>query len=104
MRSPTAIDADAGFLHAEARELAALAEECTGRGPRRPLPASVLHTLSVELTVLVALGDDARIDWLATEATRLLADAGKRDAVSALGATLSRLRVAPVALPARRAG
>jgi hypothetical protein len=100
MGSSTAIEDDVAFLQAEARELAALAEECAGRGARRHLRASVLHTLAVELSVLSALGDDSRMDWLATEATRLLADQGKQDALSAFRATLSRLRPVPMLRPA----
>ena len=89
MRNPIEDDA---FLQAEARELAALAEDCTCRdGPRRG-PGSVLHTLSVELSVLAGLGDEIRMEWLAAEATRLLSSQGKHDAVSAFHATLERLK------------
>lgn len=94
MRKPIEDDA---FLHAEARELAALAEDCIDCGVSRRGSGSVLHTLSVELSVLAGLGDEIRMEWLAAEATRLLSSQGKHDAVSAFHATLERLkRPAPI--------
>lgn len=88
MDRPRSLEDDA-FLHAEARELAALAGDC-GAGPRR-CPPSVLRTLSAELSVLAGLCDDTRMDWLAAEARRLLSTQRKHDdAVSALHAALAR--------------
>ena len=101
MRRSCAIE-DEAFLQGEARELAVLAEECTGSPAKNRLSSSVLHTLAVELSVLLGLGDEARMEWLAAEAIRLLSAQGKHDAVSAFRATLSRLRrlsVLPSALP-----
>ena len=66
------------FLHAEACELAVL--------------SSVLHTLSVELSVPMDLHDSERLDGLVAEATRLLAREGRQDAITVLQATSSRLR------------
>ncbi len=98
MRSPHPLEDDA-FLRAEAHELAALAEDCCAgcdRGGEHRRCGSVLHTLSVELSVLAGLGDDRRMDWLAAEATRLLSSQGKHDAVSAFRATLARLKPSAV--------
>ena len=80
------------FLHAEACELAVLSTEhvrCAAAGQR---PKSVLHTLSVELSVLIGLDDGERLDRLVAEATRLLAREGRQDAITALQANLSRLQ------------
>ena len=79
------------FLHAEARELAVLFTEdvrCAAAGQR---PKSVLHTLSVELSVLMGLDDRERLDRLVAEATRLLAREGHEEAITVLQATSSRL-------------
>jgi len=95
MRSPSA-DGDEAFLAAEARELAVLAEESLARGAAQRRTASVLHTLSVELSVLMGLGDGKRMDWLVAETSRLLSSQGKHDAVAALQGTLCRLRRPPV--------
>ena len=95
MRSPCAVE-DEAFLTAEACELAVLAEESLARGAARRRTASVLHTLSVELSVLMGLGDGKRMDWLIAETTRLLSSQGKQDAVAALQGTLGRLRRPPV--------
>ena len=95
MRPSCAIE-DEAFLQGEARELAMLAEECTGGPMKNGLSASVLHTLAVELSVLVGLGDEARMEWLAAAAIRLLSAEGKHEAVSAFQATLSRLARIPV--------
>jgi len=99
MRRSSAIE-DEAFLQGEARELAVLAEECTGGPVKNRLSASVLHTLAVELSVLVGLGDEARMEWLAAEAIRLLSAQGKHEAVSAFQATLSRLRRISILPPA----
>jgi len=80
------------FLHAEACELAVLSTEhvrCAAAGAK---PKSVLHTLSVELSVLIGLDDSERLDRLVGEATRLLAREGRHDAITALLATSSKLR------------
>jgi len=80
------------FLHAEACELAVLSTEhvrCAAAGRR---PMSVLHTLSVELSVLIGLEDKERLDRLVAEATRLLALEGRQDAITVLHATSSRLQ------------
>ena len=80
------------FLHAEACELAVLSTEhvrCAAAGRR---PKSVLHTLTVELSVLIGLGDSERLNWLVAEATRLLAREGRQDAITALQGTSSRLQ------------
>ena len=79
------------FLHAEARELAVLSTEhvrCAAAGQR---PKSVLHTLSVELSVLMGLDDRERLDRLVAEATRLLAREGHEEAIGVLQATSSRV-------------
>jgi len=79
------------FLHAEARELAVLSTEhvrCAAAGQK---PKSVLHTLSVELSVLMGLDDSERLDRLVAEATRLLARDGHEEAITVLQATSSRL-------------
>jgi len=91
MRRPSAIE-DVAFLQAEAREIAVLAEECVApcAGARRP--ASVLHTLAVELSVLNRLSDSGRMDWLVTQASRLLAKEGKHAALSALHKAVTALR------------
>ena len=81
------------FLHAEACELAVLSKEyvdCAAAGRK---PKSVLHTLSVELSVLMGLGDTERVDRFVAEATRLLAREGRQDAITVLQATSSTLRV-----------
>jgi hypothetical protein len=44
-------------------------------------PKSVLHTLSVELSVLMGLDDRDRLDRLVAEATELLAREGREDAI-----------------------
>ena len=72
------------FLHAEACELAVLSKEhiqCAAAGRK---PKSVLHTLSVELSVLVGLDDRERLDRLVAEATELLAREGREDAITVL--------------------
>jgi len=59
-------------VHAEACELEVLSTEqvrCATAGRR---PTSVVHTLSVELLVLMGLDDRQRLDRLVAEATRLL--------------------------------
>jgi hypothetical protein len=79
------------FLHAEACELAALSTEhvrCAAAGRK---PKSVLHTLSVELSVLIGLDDRERVERLVAEATRLLAREGQDEAITVLQATSSRL-------------
>ena len=91
MRNPSLVE-DQAFLHAEARELATLAEEYVAQRAAQRRPASVLHTLAVELSVLVGLGDSPRIDWLVAEASRLLVEKGEHDAVSALRQALARAR------------
>ena len=90
MRSPSAIE-DAAFLQAEAREIAVLAEECVAACAAARRPASVRHTLAVELSVLNGLSDSGRMDWLVTEASRLLAEKGKHAALSALQRAVSAL-------------
>jgi len=80
------------FLHAEACELAVLSTEhvrCAAAGRK---PKSVLHTLSVELSVLIGLDDKERLDRLVADATRLLAREGRQDAITVLQATSSRLQ------------
>ena len=91
MRSPSAVE-DQAFLDAEARELAMLAEESVADDADRRKPASILHTLSVELSVLMGLGDGPRTDWLVAEASRLLSSQGKQEALHALQNMLSRMR------------
>jgi hypothetical protein len=80
------------FLHAEACELAVLSKEYVGCAAAGRHPKSVLHTLSVELSVLMGLDDSERLDGLVAEATRLLAREGRQDAITVLQATSSRLR------------
>ena len=80
------------FLHAEACELAVLSKECVSCAAAGRKPKSVLHTLSVELSVLMGLDDSKRLDGLVAEATRLLAREGRQDAITVLQATSSRLR------------
>lgn len=82
------------FLHAEARELAILSKEDVGCATAGSTPKSVLHTLSVELSVLMGLDDSERLNRLVAEATRLLAREGRQDAITVLQATSSRLRQA----------
>jgi hypothetical protein len=94
MRSASAVE-DNAFLQAEACELAALAREFVDGRTDRRRPASVLHTLDVELSVLMGLGDAGRMAWLVAEASRLLASQSRPDAVRALRETLVRLRVVP---------
>jgi hypothetical protein len=80
------------FLQTEACELAVLSTEhvrCAAAGLK---PKSVLHTLSVELSVLIGLDDKERLDRLGAEATRLLAREGRQDAITVLQATSSRLQ------------
>jgi len=87
------------FLHAEACELADLSTEhvsCAAAGRK---PKSVLHTLSVELSVLLGLDDLERLDRLVAEATRLLAREGRQDAITVLQATLSRLKDGALSQP-----
>lgn len=91
MRRSSAAEEEA-FLQAEARELAMLADEQIGRRADSRKPVSVLHTLSVELSVLLGLGDSPRMEWLIAEASRLLASQGKQDAVVVLHDTLGRLQ------------
>ena len=79
------------FLHAEACELAVLSTEhvrCAAAGRK---PKSVLHTLSVELSVLMGLDDRERLDGLVAEATRLLARDGRQDAITVLQAQVRRM-------------
>ena len=80
------------FLHAEAWELAVLSKEFVGCAAAGRKPKSVLHTLSVELSVLIGLDDRARLDRLVAAATRLLAREGRQDAITVLQTTSSRLR------------
>ena len=80
------------FLHAEACELAVLSKEYVGCAAAGRKPKSVLHTLSVELSVLMGLDDRERLDGLVAEATRLLAREGRQDAITALQATSRRVR------------
>jgi hypothetical protein len=87
------------FLHAEACELAVLSTEhvhCAAAGRK---PNSVLHTLSVELSVLIGLDDTERLDRLVAEATRLLAREGRLDAITVLQATSSRLKDGALSQP-----
>ena len=91
MQSSSVVEEEA-FLHAEACELAVLSQEYVGSAAAGRKPKSVLHTLSVELSVLMGLDDSERLDRLVAEATRLLARAGHQDAITALQATSSRLR------------
>ena len=91
MRNPSVVE-DQAFLQAEARELATLAEEHVAKHGAHRRPASVRHTRAVELSILMGLGDSPRIDWLVAEASRLLAEKGEHEAISALRDTLSRLR------------
>lgn len=94
MQKPSPVE-DAAFLHAEARELAMLAEESVEGGMPCRKPASILHTLGVELSILMGLGDSHRIDWLMAETSRLLMEDGKQEALCALQDTLRRLRSRP---------
>ena len=94
MRSPSVVEDDA-FLQAEVGELAGLACEFIDCRADRRRPASVLHTLDVELSVLMGLGDAGRMSWLVAEASRLLASQGRQDAVQALQETLARLPAVP---------
>ena len=91
MQRSTAEEEEA-FLHAEACELAVLSKEYVGCAAAGRRPKSVLHTLSVELSVLMGLDDSERLDGLVAEATRLLAREGRQDAITVLQATSSRLR------------
>lgn len=91
MRRSSAAEEEA-FLHAEARELAVLAKECVGCCADRRNPDSVLHTLGVELSVLIGLDDGERVNGLVAEAAWLLAQEGRHDAVSALHAMFLRLQ------------
>jgi len=95
MRGPSAVEDDA-FLAAEARELSLLAKERADPAADRRRPASILHTLDVELSVLIGLGDRTRMDWLVGETTRLLTDEHRPDALAALQSALSRRRQAPM--------
>jgi hypothetical protein len=72
------------FLHAEACELAVLSKEDVGYAAAGRKPKSVLHTLSVELSVLMGPDDSERLDRLLAEATRLLAREGRQDAITVL--------------------
>jgi hypothetical protein len=80
------------FLYAEACELAVLSKEFVGCAEARRKPLSALHTLSVELAVLMGVDDSARMDRLIADATELLAREGRQDAIRALQATFSRLQ------------
>ena len=80
------------FLHAEACELAVLSKEDVGCAAAGRKPKSILHTLSVELSVLIGLDDKERLDRLVADATRLLALEGRHDAIIVLQATSSRLQ------------
>jgi len=75
---------DEAFLHAEACELAILSTEYVNCAAAGRKPKSVLHTLSVELSVLIGLDDRERMDWLVAEATHLLAREGRQDAITVL--------------------
>ena len=92
------------FLHAEACELAVLSKECVGCAAAGRKPKSVLHTLSVELSVLMGLDDSERLDGLVAEATRLLAREGRHDAITMLQATASKLRDVASSQASRRRG
>ena len=90
MQRSSSVEEEA-FLRAEACELAVLSTEhvrCAAAGRK---PTSVLHTLSVELSVLMGL-DRELLDRLIAEATRLLAREGRQDAIAVLQATSSRLQ------------
>ena len=91
MQRSNARDEEA-FLHAEACELAVLSTEHVRCAAAGRTPNSVLHTLSVELSVLIGLDDRERLDRLVAEATRLLAREGREDAITVLQATSSRLQ------------
>ena len=91
MRRSSAAEEEA-FLRAEAGEIAVLAKECLGRCADRRRPASVLHTLGVELSVLIGLDDSERVEEIVAEAAGLLAQEGRPDAVSALQAMFARLQ------------
>ena len=80
------------FLHSEACELAVLSKEYVGCAAAGRKPKSVLHTLSVELSVLIGLDDSERLDGLVAEATRLLSREGRQDAITVLQATSATLR------------
>lgn len=91
MRRSSAAEEEA-FLRAEAGELAVLAKECIASCADRRRPASVLHTLGIELSVLIGLGDSERVEQIVAEAAGLLAQEGRQDAVSALQAKFARLQ------------
>ena len=80
------------FLHAEACELAVLAKEYVGCAAAGRKPKSVLHTLSVELSVLMGVDDSERLDGLVAEAARLLAREGRHDAITVLSHCLQAAR------------
>lgn len=90
MRRSSAAEEQA-FLHAEACEVALLAKECVGSFADRRRPDSVLHTLGVELSVLIGLGDSDRVEQIVAEAAGMLAREGRDDALSALRAMFERL-------------
>ncbi len=92
------------FLHAEACELAVLAKEYVGCAAAGRKPTSVLHTLSVELSVLMGLDDSERLDGLVADAAQLLAREGRHDAITVLQATDSKLRDAASSQASRRRG
>ena len=79
------------FMHAEACELAVLSKEYVGCAAAGRKPKSVLHTLSVELSVLIGLDDKERLDRLVADATRLLAREGRQDAITVLQAQVRRM-------------
>ena len=92
------------FLHAEAGELAVLSKEHIGCAAAGRKPKSVLHTLSVELSVLMGLDDRERLDRLVAEATQVLAREGRQDAITVLQGTSSRLRDVASSQASRRPG
>ena len=91
MRRSSAVEEEA-FLHAEVCELAVLAKECVGSSADRRQPGSVLHTLGVELSVLIGLDDSERVEGLVAGAAQLLAQEGRHDAAAALQAMCSKLQ------------
>ena len=91
MRRSSAAEEEA-FLQAEVCELAVLAKECVGNWAERRKPESVLHTLGIELSVLIGLGDKERVDGLVAGAAQLLAQENRHDAAAALQAMFSRLQ------------
>ena len=67
MKRSSAAEEEA-FLHAEACELAVLSKEDVSCSITLRKPKSVLHPLSVELSVPMGLDDRARLDRLVSDA------------------------------------